>query len=355
MFNFIHKRAVENYKSELRRLIDTYASIEKDELADYFVFSVWTRAGLQNEGHIQLPDGTQNLSSDLDYSMLSPLSSVVSTFNRRGNLIEAAALSIWVHSARGTVNTEMSNDLKELWELIMGTQNYWDTHLKKIYNEDQQSGMDKTLLEATFNLSKRILENVPPKPFRQNNPEVTFQQDKSESDGAEELKVRKVVETFLNPGVSENPPQFVIVMGGVGAGKTTTRKQQYAEGYVHFEFGEIYIAVRNILGGNNPKRKKYAVLASDLILKESIREKKNIVIEIIGDNYDIIEPITDKMHGIGYEISMQQVTADVAEAYNRHLEAVEKDESYISAYFTQEATLAAFYDQLKLGDMPMSN
>jgi hypothetical protein len=40
------------------------------------------------------------------------------------------------------------------------------------------------------------------------------------------------------------------------------------------------------------------------------------------------------------------------EAGQRHFKAVEEDSNYISAYFSQEPTLAVFYHVLELGEMP---
>lgn len=166
MFNFVHKRAVGFYKSELKQLIEFYASLDKDLLADYFIFSVWTRAGLQNEGRFRLPGGEDYMSSELGYFMLTPLQSVIKTYKRRGATTEAAALSIWAHSARGVVNAEMEDDLQNLWELIMSTQEFWDKHLNKLYNEYKNSGMASELLDATLALSKRILADTPPEQYR---------------------------------------------------------------------------------------------------------------------------------------------------------------------------------------------
>ena len=47
-------------------------------------------------------------------------------------------------------------------------------------------------------------------------------------------------------------------------------------------------------------------------------------------------------------------TATRVEAYKRHLNAVKEDPEYLSAHFTQEATLSFFYQQLELGEMPVS-
>lgn len=165
--------------------------------------------------------------------------------------------------------------------------------------------------------------------------------------GEELIRIGKIAQIFIKKGRSDNPPKFVIFMGGVGAGKTTIRKEQYADGYVHFEFAEVYTAVKNTEGAN-PRLNEYANLASGLILRESIESKKNIVTEIIGADINAINLIIDKMREKGYQISVQEITADVIESYKRHLKAIKEDPEYISAYFTEKSTISMFYQQLGL-------
>jgi len=170
----------------------------------------------------------------------------------------------------------------------------------------------------------------------------------------EYLKISELAKLFWEKGISENPPKLVIFMGGVGSGKTTIRKQKYSTGYVHFEFGEIFNTIKKEFGEDNTKLSSYATMASYMILGESLENRRNIVIEIIGDNYDIITPVIDKMKEKGYEVLLKSITCDIAEAYERHLNAVKEDSDYLSAYFTQETTLSFFYQQLELGKMPTS-
>lgn len=167
-------------------------------------------------------------------------------------------------------------------------------------------------------------------------------------------KIEKVVNFFLDSGQSENQPKFVIFMGGVGSGKTTIRRQDYSNGYVNFEYNEILIAVKKELGESHPNLVEYASVASDMILTQSLESKKNIVIEIIGADKDLITPVIDKMTEIGYEVSFRYIHCDVLIARERHLKAVEDDLEYLSAYFTERATLSFFYSQLELGEMPTS-
>lgn len=170
--------------------------------------------------------------------------------------------------------------------------------------------------------------------------------------GDEYVKVGETAKPFWERGVSGNPPKLVIFMGGIGAGKTTLRREQFATGYVHFDYGEIAEVIKNTFGADDPKLASYISLACKVILEECILEKKNIVIEIIGDNYDTISPVIDSMKGIGYDVSINAITCDIAEAYQRHIKAVQDDPSYMSAHYTQEATLSFFFNYFDLGPMP---
>lgn len=176
----------------------------------------------------------------------------------------------------------------------------------------------------------------------------------TEFTGEEFIQIGEIARPFWERGISENPPKFVIVMGGIAAGKTTLRQHQYADGYVHFDYGEILNAIAKTVGGNHEKLASYVSLACDLILRESLGVRKNIVIEIIGESLAPITPIIQGMKELGYDISVNAVEADPEEARRRHLKAVEEDKSYLSAYYTQAPTLAVFYHVLGLGDMPSS-
>ena len=170
--------------------------------------------------------------------------------------------------------------------------------------------------------------------------------------GDEFIKIGEISRPFWERGTSGNPPKFVVLMGGIASGKTTTRREKYAVGYVNFDFGEIHLAFEKAIGRNNPKLAEYTTFASDMILRESIDSKKNIVIEIIGDNYNLIIPVIDKMKEIGYKPEIVGLISDIVESKKRYDKALEEDKDYISAFRTQVPTLSFFFSQLELGDMP---
>lgn len=168
--------------------------------------------------------------------------------------------------------------------------------------------------------------------------------------GEEYLAVAAVVKNIFTACKPEDPPKFVIIMGGVGAGKTTLRREKYGRNYVHYDFDEICLAVIKVFGKDHPRLVELLALASDIVFKDSIHNKRNIVIEIIGNDEVVLKMVIDKMVAIGYQVHVELVTCDIAEAYQRHLKAVKEDPEYSSAYYSQDATLNSFlsYDLEKL-------
>jgi hypothetical protein len=185
-----------------------------------------------------------------------------------------------------------------------------------------------------------------------NKPMANPQPELAEFSGDEFIQVGEIARSFWERGISEDPPKFVIVMGGIAAGKTTIRRHHYERGYVHFDYGEICKAVVDVVGRDHERFPSYASLACDLVLRESLATRKFLVIEIIGESLSLITPIIQAMRQLGYGLSVNAIEADPGEARARHLRAVKADSTYSSSYFSQEPTMAVFYHVLRLGDMP---
>lgn len=166
--------------------------------------------------------------------------------------------------------------------------------------------------------------------------------------GDEYLQIAEAIRPFIESGISQESPKFVILMGGVAAGKTTIRKAQYAKGYTNFEYGEVHVALEKAFGKKHPRLHEYGLFAGNLILGDCLENKKNLVIEIIGgeETKNVLIALIDKMRNKGYEIAVTPIIADVAESYQRHLKAVEKDPDYISAHFTEKLTLSCLESAL---------
>ncbi len=162
------------------------------------------------------------------------------------------------------------------------------------------------------------------------------------------VKIIEIAESFWKNGNVEKNPTFALYTGGVGSGKTTIRRRDCATGFVNLDLGEIHVAMKRVFGKDHPKLMAYSILAADLILRMSLKEKRNIAIEIIGSDSDVLSTLVNKMIEIGYEISFRYVICEPLEAYTRHLKAVVEDEDYMSSYFTQGSLQALFAKQLGL-------
>jgi len=159
------------------------------------------------------------------------------------------------------------------------------------------------------------------------------------------VRIVEIAESFWKNGNVEKNPTFALYTGGVGSGKTTIRRRDCAAGFVNLDIGEIHAEMKRVFGKENPKLMAYSILAADLILRMSLKEKKEIATEIIGSDSDALLTLADKMKEIGYEISIRFVDCKPLEAYARHLKAVEEDEDYMSSYLTQESLRELFAKQ----------
>ena len=158
---------------------------------------------------------------------------------------------------------------------------------------------------------------------------------------------------FVERGTSESPPKFVVVTGGTGAGKTTVRRDRYGSGFVHLDSGEIEAAVVAHFGADHPRLPLYVRMVNDWVSRESLAQRKNIVIELIGDDAEILRVLMDKMKEIGYEVSGEYVYCDLSEAINRHTAAAMTDKDYHSSYFTEDVTLLYLFMHLGLDSEPV--
>jgi hypothetical protein len=129
---------------------------------------------------------------------------------------------------------------------------------------------------------------------------------------------------------------FALFTGGVGAGKTTVRHQKCGKDYVHLDAAEIF--------ANFAKGKTYEFptafeepleLIGDLIAKQAIEQKRNIAMEVIGNSLEDSRALIDAMKSVGYKVHLANIQCDPVESYKRHINAVQTDVNYVSAFHTQ--------------------
>lgn len=151
-----------------------------------------------------------------------------------------------------------------------------------------------------------------------------------------QLDLNRELEKYFDDSslCANEKPKLVILMGGAGAGKTTIRKQKYSKGFVVIDAGEIF----NNLGGTQYHEfgkdlEEPMDLIGRLILSKAIKEKRNMVTEMIGESEEPMRKVIDAVHSCGYQVSLQCIQCDPAEAYKRSLN---KDMNDISAFYTQK-------------------
>jgi len=113
--------------------------------------------------------------------------------------------------------------------------------------------------------------------------------------GEEYLRLAKIADEFVRKGKVEENPKIVIVSGGTGSGKTTIRKKDFDDGYVFIDAGAIYLKLTENETKKSDKDAGYCRIIGDMIITTAIEQKKNIVIEIIGDKIEQFDSIIPGM------------------------------------------------------------
>lgn len=126
--------------------------------------------------------------------------------------------------------------------------------------------------------------------------------------GEDEYTIRSIADNFLQEGDNGSPPRFAIVTGDIGLGKTNFRWHVFQKGFVYLDYGEVYNLYSNMYLTDNPRWLINAELTCEMILKEGIRQQKNMVIEIIGDKQEEIDSIKTYMTSIGYEVEVYPIS-----------------------------------------------
>jgi len=126
---------------------------------------------------------------------------------------------------------------------------------------------------------------------------------------------------------------LVVVMGGVCSGKTTHRKEKYVDGYHHIDAGEIFIELSKGEYYDFPSHLEKEM--NDIGLQRmanAIVNKKNIVLELIGAEEQVINILMQEAKKINYEAKIDFMQCDPNIAWQRNLD---RGNDNISAHFCE--------------------
>jgi chloramphenicol 3-O-phosphotransferase len=128
-------------------------------------------------------------------------------------------------------------------------------------------------------------------------------------------------------------PRIVILMGGPAGGKTTIRKQRYATGYVLVDAGDIFIHLSRGEFFPFPEAFEEPMqIIGRLVAQRAISQRRHIVTELIGADFDATKAFIDAMVALGYRVEVQAITCNIEEAERRNLN---RGDDNISCYYAE--------------------
>lgn len=129
-------------------------------------------------------------------------------------------------------------------------------------------------------------------------------------------------------------PVFAMVMGGAAVGKTTTRRYMFSKGYVLVDAADIFIRLSKGQSLDFPDDLKEPMeIVGAQIARRAVAQRRHIVTELMGADYESTVQLIEAMRSIGYETSLHWVTCNVEEAVRRNMA---RGNDNISCYFAEE-------------------
>ncbi len=143
--------------------------------------------------------------------------------------------------------------------------------------------------------------------------------------------------------------RLIILMGGPAVGKTTIRKQRYSKGYVLVDAAEIFLSLSRGEFFPFPDAFEQPMdIIGSLVARRAISERRHIITELIGADYELTKELIKAMRAIGYLISVQAVRCTFEEAQRRNLARGDDDIScYYAEPYQRRWLLEAAYASLK--------
>lgn len=130
-----------------------------------------------------------------------------------------------------------------------------------------------------------------------------------------------------------NGPRFVVLMGPCCSGKTTIRRERYTKGFIVLDAGDIFRGLDR--GEGSPFPGPWREAMDDLgrrILAYAIGERRNLVTEVIGCDFDLMMAVVERVEALGYAVEVCYVHAPLEDTLQRNLCRDPRD---LSAYLLE--------------------
>ncbi len=150
-----------------------------------------------------------------------------------------------------------------------------------------------------------------------------------------ESEAEKVLARFFDPSslMPAGSPTLRVVSGAVCTGKSRFIREQLNSGYVHLDAPRIFLAMcrGQVLDFPGELEEKMEGLGRS-VARRAIEERRNIVVELIGQDNKPLELMLKQLKACGYEIKFDTLTCDVEVALERNRQ---RGEDNISAYYAE--------------------
>ena len=105
---------------------------------------------------------------------------------------------------------------------------------------------------------------------------------------------------FDESSLAQGKPCLVLILGGVSVGKTTVRKTHFSQGYVLLDAAEIFLNLSRGEYYDFPEAFQEPMeLIGELVATRAVRERRNIVTEMLVDAIEPVVAVMDAMKSLG--------------------------------------------------------
>lgn len=138
---------------------------------------------------------------------------------------------------------------------------------------------------------------------------------------------------FLGRLPVEGQPEAAILMGPICCGKSTLRREPIFSNHVSLDAADIWLKLSGSPEPQFPGPWEPLVhIVGEEVFRQAVTGKYNLVLEIIGADYAVLEATVERFLSLGYKPLVTYVRAPEEECQKRH--AARNDDN-LSAYFTE--------------------